>query len=381
MAAKQTKKDDKEEASMDPKTARKLFDEGAMLVFLDVPAGTEFGIDYNSWTVGTRFRGVKMIPPGLHFIYYSAISQGSTNVGMRTGFFHYFKQREILVKKWDVRLEDISDYQPTEDEIKQYKCNRRELDSFMGPYPYHSLKQWVSLSTFVSETLMNSLIPDNGKIQSVTELIGDKESRTTEQRAEIRASLPEDATVEQQMPQMHVNPETKIKFTEIPTKHPTNANPEQLTKYNMDSTYSLQTLIESQYEANKLDLLGEMQFAFICFLLGQVYDAFEHWKSLVHLLCSAQEAISTHSDLYNSFITVLYFQLGEIPKDFFIDIVSSNNFLTTCLTEFFQNLEDSSAHEELKSRGRKFKKSLTRKFKWDFDDLECGEYAPQVVMF
>lgn len=55
---------------MDQETAKVLFKEGAVLLLLDMPEGSEFGIDYNSWTTGPKFRGVKMIPPGLHFIYY-----------------------------------------------------------------------------------------------------------------------------------------------------------------------------------------------------------------------------------------------------------------------------------------------------------------------
>ena len=55
---------------IDGELAKKLFAEGAALVLLDVPERTEFGIDYNSWTVGPKFKGVKMIPPGFHFIYY-----------------------------------------------------------------------------------------------------------------------------------------------------------------------------------------------------------------------------------------------------------------------------------------------------------------------
>ena len=47
-----------------------LFREGAILAFLGVPEGTEFGIDYNCWRVGHKFKGVKMIPPGIHFVYY-----------------------------------------------------------------------------------------------------------------------------------------------------------------------------------------------------------------------------------------------------------------------------------------------------------------------
>ena len=55
---------------MPPGVARRLFAEGAVLVLVDVPERTEFGIDYNCWTVGPRFRGIKMIPPGFHFIFY-----------------------------------------------------------------------------------------------------------------------------------------------------------------------------------------------------------------------------------------------------------------------------------------------------------------------
>lgn len=55
---------------MDQKVAKKLFEEGAFLVLLDVPEKVEFGIDYNCWNVGPLFKGVKMIPPGLHFVFY-----------------------------------------------------------------------------------------------------------------------------------------------------------------------------------------------------------------------------------------------------------------------------------------------------------------------
>jgi A1 cistron-splicing factor AAR2 len=55
---------------MDPEKAKQLFVEGATLVLLDVPLKTEFGIDYNSWNVGKNFKGVKMIPPGFHFVFY-----------------------------------------------------------------------------------------------------------------------------------------------------------------------------------------------------------------------------------------------------------------------------------------------------------------------
>lgn len=76
---------------------------------------------------------------------------------------------------------------------------------------------------------------------------------------------------------------------------------------------------------------AELQFAFICFLIGNVYDAFEHWKRLLNILCRSESAIGKYQDLYLNLISVLYHQLSEIPADFFVDIVSQDNFLTSTL--------------------------------------------------
>ncbi len=50
-------------------------------------------------------------------------------------------------------------------------------------------------------------------------------------------------------------------------------------------------------------LLGELQLAFVCFLVCNVYDAFEHWKLLVDLLCSCDAALASHSALYLEFLS------------------------------------------------------------------------------
>lgn len=55
---------------MDNETAQKMFEAGALMILLDVPKGTEIGIDMHSWQTDVKFKGIKMIPPGLHFIYF-----------------------------------------------------------------------------------------------------------------------------------------------------------------------------------------------------------------------------------------------------------------------------------------------------------------------
>ena len=63
-------------------------------------------------------------------------------------------------------------------------------------------------------------------------------------------------------------------------------------------------------------LLGELQMAFLCFLVGQVYTAFEQWKKLVHLFCSADELLLKEPQLFVDFIAVFYFQVFNFSIDF-----------------------------------------------------------------
>ena len=61
---------------MDAELARQLFFHGATLLLLDAPHGTEVGVDDHLWAVTDRFAGVKMIPPGVHCLFYRQAELG-----------------------------------------------------------------------------------------------------------------------------------------------------------------------------------------------------------------------------------------------------------------------------------------------------------------
>lgn len=42
-----------------------------VLLLLDAPAQLEFGIDNITWQVGSKFKGIKLIPLGTHIITYA----------------------------------------------------------------------------------------------------------------------------------------------------------------------------------------------------------------------------------------------------------------------------------------------------------------------
>ncbi|XP_054255042.1 protein AAR2 homolog, partial [Indicator indicator] len=323
---------------LEPELARQLFFEGAAVVMLGVPEGTEFGIDYSSWVVGPRFRGVKMIPPGVHFLHCSAgRAGGGRETGPRTGFFLSLQRREVRVLRWDAAREAVVPAAPGAGEAEAFRENLQEMDRFLGPYPYETLKKWVSLTSFIGEAAMKKLQPESGQICAFAEVLPVAAGRHTRDRAEQRLP-PVDAECRSyaegmaRLPRMEPKAGTEIRFTELPKQmYPEGATPEEITRHSMDLSYALEKVINQRYASQPLELLAELQFAFICFLIGNVYDAFEHWKRLLNILCRSEDAMGRYQELYSSLISVLYHQLNEIPADFFVDIVSQDNFLTSTL--------------------------------------------------
>lgn len=113
---------------MSQEDARKLFANGAMLVILNMPMGTEFGIDSTAHKVGEKFRGVKMIPPGVHYVYASAqgVNGDSSN---RVGFIHHFRAQEIVIREWSEESEELTLCQRAAEEAEAIKV-RDNLEQY-----------------------------------------------------------------------------------------------------------------------------------------------------------------------------------------------------------------------------------------------------------
>jgi A1 cistron-splicing factor AAR2 len=118
----------------------------------------------------------------------------------------------------------------------------------------------------------------------------------------------------------------------------------------------------------------------VVFLVGQVYDAFEHWKRLVVLLCGCDAALLRRPQLYLRFLAALHFQLRETPRDFFVDIVAQDNFLAETLQALFARVRAAgpALDPALARRTAQFAQHLAEYFGWDFSAEEDGD--PPVVV-
>eukprot|EP00808_Paulinella_micropora_P018693 g55989.t1 len=125
-------------------------------------------------------------------------------------------------------------------------------------------------------------------------------------------------------------------YTTIPkVEIPHGATAQVISNLHLDRTRQLEALF-AQYKQDKAMLLGELQCCFVLFLIGFSTTGFEHWKRLVCLLTSCEAGLSAYPGFFAHFTAILHAQIQEVPSDFFVDLLSQDNFLISALRVFFE---------------------------------------------
>jgi A1 cistron-splicing factor AAR2 len=228
----------------------------------------------------------------------------------------------------------------------------------LAPYPLEVLEDWQKLTSKINDNVLE-------RIQSVSRIVcSDAMGSDLAQKEHTSSSaLP-----------------FTLFFVDIPNRSfPKDSPPEIITKYSLDKSYLFETLLKNQFEGRWEEMLGELQFSFLCFFLGQHYGSFEQWKKLLHIFCGCEEAIGHHLDFFVSFIDVTQSILSQLPQDFFIDNLSKDNFLVKIFGTFFETLEDSSYEAEtLHRKAADLRVYFEEKFGFIFEG-EKEEDLPIVV--
>ncbi|XP_073116266.1 uncharacterized protein [Elaeis guineensis] len=386
---------------MDQETALDLVKNGATLLLLDVPQFTLFGIDTQMFSVGPNFKGIKMVPPGPHFIYYSPSNKEGNEFSPTVGCFLTTQPAEVVVRRWhqqDERLMKLS-----EDEEYRYSdaAKRFEFDQQLGPYALDHYGAWKQLSSYITKNVIERIEPIGGDITIAYESgIIDKAPKTAMERR-LMDQLRNSKFSKNAAKESH---KRGCYFTTIP--HAVKSRDvfgEELTALNLDKTTLLESILMKDYGGAEDLLLGELQFAFIAFMMGQSLEAFLQWKALVSLLFSCTEApLRTRTQLFSKFLKVIYFQLkhgfhknkkdgnaADNGTSVFLDDAwfSRDIFLYRLCKEFFPVvLESPVVDGDLLLWTRKLKRLLETALGWDFEDNamdfifeENDEFSPVIV--
>ncbi|KAG0338646.1 a1-alpha2 repression [Podila horticola] len=429
---------------MDNDTLKRLFRAGAVLLVLDAPQNQlEFGIDVNCWNTGPKFKGIKIIPPGAHFVYYSLHTSknkptepqdesgtievtegGPTGGDVRIGFWHVFESGEVVVMKWDAYNEEM-ELETDQEQIARYKAGIQEFDPFLGAYPLlppdSTYPAWVKISNHIQKNTINRVFVDRGFVNSHDDQLEDELSRATKiiqrQEEEAKSEKNKDASSAHQGPretttiteedeeEMEVEPTTTSEPTQQPIQKeqlvaftPINlrssfrkgAVGEEVTRYSMDKSWLLNNLFTTVYKSDASNYLGEYQAAFVTMLLSYHLGAFRQWKTMTILICQSNEALSSsnYMPLFSEFIQTLHAQLSSIPSSFFMDLLFASSdesditasFLEQALRTLARNIQSGLRRGECTELRRPMRE-LQKVVLESFEWKIAGDFkkAPKVV--
>ncbi|PIA15555.1 AAR2-domain-containing protein [Coemansia reversa NRRL 1564] len=398
---------------MDPDTARARFENGAFFVMLDAPAGLEFGIDLDTWETGPLFKGLKMIPPGIHYIHYSVVN-GDKQPGMRSGFFYNFNSREVVVRKWSKENEELlsPDFVRKED-VESVQLNIRDLDTGLGAYQLGEIREdngrlpaytrWQLLTEHITPKLLHRILPPYGCFSSATGSVYEDEEIASVRRmlernahsmadqgisvADARAIIDSEAAANK-----GVESDDRFHFTHINIRHsfPKDAKPEEIRLFSQDKSWLLRHILKQH---GVYELLGEFELSFLVILVGQNFTGIEHWKRILHLVLGSIQILEDREIVETLFVPILRIllcQLGECPHEFVASVLEQDNFVAEILRSLVLNVyecKNLSVKQLLDSEIENLRLLLAG-FGWSLPkgnqlqeeaDMEEGEYAPQVV--
>ena len=312
------------------------------VVLDDPPLGLDFGIDAFSWTTGPDFKGLSLIPKGLHFVYHS------TGLGARQGFFlRVGDKKEVIARQWDASNEEISAKSClNESQLAALgeAIKRGDFNNNLGPYPFDQHRTWKNLTNLVTDDVLSSAGCDLGAII----LPGDAGDVTPIMKQDggkaVSPYFPDSARVATWSDIKGVEASVRESVLSDASMDDTRKG-EYLSLVHMDQTLIAQKLVESAHNGRLLPLLGELQLSFVLFLVLYSHPALQHWMACVNLICNSERLLKRNLQFTHYFLRLLYEQLNFVPLDFFSDELSKDNFLGPAMVALFSALSPASTSE------------------------------------
>ena len=292
-------------------------------MIMDVPPGTEFGIDCTLFEVGEKFRGVKMVPPGLHLVLLGAAGNDVTRVAE----FVRVAPADVHVRRWDPHIETFArgtGHDPEQTARLQMGARRHDFDSATGAYPVQSAEVWHRLTSHVTDRVLarcgvplGTRVAPGDPDQPLEACVrgGPEQKAAARERAAREQRAETTTTNDDELP---VAPS----FGDAASRAPAGASPEEITALGHDPEARLRRAVDASRGATNgwRDFLGSNQTAFVLFLLLGSEPALAHWKATTALLCDAAvSCAAAFAPLYEAFTASFAAQLDRAAETLFED--------------------------------------------------------------
>jgi A1 cistron-splicing factor AAR2 len=308
------------------------------VLLLDLPPSALGGIDLLSFTTAPRFRGIKNLPPGWHFVFTSSTS----DLSVRHGSWFLVKGAkggtpEVFVKKWDPKNEELIE-ETGATELLRWRGNLGSIwREGLSPYRQSALQDssdlaqeekqdWKHLTAHITKDLLSRIV--GGKLNHWTLT----SASSAPQDLEHIPGLSENKT--------DIQPEKELNFLPIDLKRTwrPGATGRERTDAALDHTWALNDLIEQYCGNDAMELLGEMQFCFLMVLSLNNYSCLEQWKRILSLLFTCRDAVTTKPELFVKAISTLrlQFQRSQDAEGGLFDLKDEGGSLLKSLLHKFK---------------------------------------------
>lgn len=323
---------------------------------LSMPQGVEFGWNLMIFDCGPKFRGIGMIPKGLHFVCYSC------GMGLRQGYFIDLTAHDVLLRSWDPQSESLSTSNvlsqgSTEEFMKT--LYRGELNEFIGAYNIDDHHTWLNLTKFITTDVLlkcRCACSDATKGFSSLSLYAGEDKDIEAELLKVM-SRPENAKAHSEhgkfklkhadsdspLPQvpcyvdMVAIEKEYVASTLVPAL---STDPARVSAFHLDKSDFLDYLLRREYGGSWVKMLGELQLAFVLFLNLYSAPSLRHWQNITNLICACDGFMHDHAEFTACFIRLLFHQLNFAPYDFFMEEISKNNFLRGSLSNLMRSLQE-----------------------------------------
>ena len=302
--------------------ALRRVEHGGTIIIMDVPPGTEFGIDCTIFTVGEKFRGVKMVPPGLHLVLLGAAGNDVTRVAE----FVRVAPADVHVRRWDPHTETFArgtGHDPEQTARLQMGARRHDFDAATGAYPAQSAEVWHRLTSHVTEDVLSRCgVPVGTRVapgdpdQPLEACVrgGPEAAAAARERGKTSAAASSGGSFA--TTDVPVAPS----FGDAASRAPAGASPEEITALGHDPEARLRRAVAAAHGGDWRGFLGCNQTAFVLFLLLGSEPALAHWKATTALLCDAAvSCAAAFAPLYEAFTASFAAQLDRAAETLFED--------------------------------------------------------------
>ncbi|GME23554.1 putative aar2 family protein [Neofusicoccum parvum] len=353
--------------------------DGKACVLLLVPAGALGGINLLSFTTTDRFKGIRELPPGWHFVFASSTNSLSVRHGA------WFRVRgggaaadgsgspELFIKKWDRETEELVAETDTAEALR-WRANLGAVwRDGLTPYRQSASKDaddegdkeldWRRLTDRVGEPLLDRVLGaercrDHWCLTSASSAARDMDDIP---------GLPREQSAFQPEKELCLLP-VDLKRTWRP-----GVTGRERTEAAQDRSWALGDLLERCCGGDEAQLLGEMQFAFLMVLTLNNNSCLEQWKRILTLLLTCKKAVVRRAGLYVSFLQLLKLQLQHCQdaEGMLFDLSDEGGaMLKKLLRKFRKGLEELEGKEksDVVDELDELEDFLKEEFGWQLDD-------------